>query len=75
MLADEPTANLDPHTGASIIELMRLMQEQYATTFVFSTHDRLLMSHADETFTIDMVRRTRLSVWDRRPKRLATSVV
>ena len=28
------------------------MQEQYATTFVFSTHDRLLMAHADETFTI-----------------------
>jgi putative ABC transport system ATP-binding protein len=52
VLADEPTANLDSHTGASIIELMRRMQEQYATTFVFSTHDRLLMAHADETFTI-----------------------
>ena len=52
VLADEPTANLDSHTGASIIELMRRMQEQYATTFVFSTHDRQLMSHADETFTI-----------------------
>jgi putative ABC transport system ATP-binding protein len=52
VLADEPTANLDSHTGASIIELMRRMQEQYSTTFVFSTHDRQLMSHADETFTI-----------------------
>ena len=52
VLADEPTANLDSHTGASIIELMRRMQEQFATTFVFSTHDRQLMSHADETFTI-----------------------
>jgi putative ABC transport system ATP-binding protein len=52
VLADEPTANLDSQTGASIIELMRRMQEQYATTFVFSTHDRQLMSHADETFTI-----------------------
>jgi len=52
VLADEPTANLDSRTGASIIELMRRMQEQYATTFVFSTHDRQLMSHADETFTI-----------------------
>jgi putative ABC transport system ATP-binding protein len=52
VLADEPTANLDSHTGASIIELMRRMQDQYATTFVFSTHDRQLMSHADETFTI-----------------------
>jgi putative ABC transport system ATP-binding protein len=52
VLADEPTANLDSHTGASIIELMRRMQEEYSTTFVFSTHDRQLMSHADETFTI-----------------------
>jgi putative ABC transport system ATP-binding protein len=52
VLADEPTANLDSQTGKSIIELMRRMQEQYATTFVFSTHDRQLMSHADETFTI-----------------------
>ena len=52
VLADEPTANLDSHTGASIIELMRRMQEQHSTTFVFSTHDRQLMSHADETFTI-----------------------
>jgi putative ABC transport system ATP-binding protein len=52
VLADEPTANLDSHTGASIIELMRRMQDEYATTFVFSTHDPQLMSHADETFTI-----------------------
>lgn len=52
VLADEPTANLDSQTGASIIELMRRMQEEYATTFVFSTHDPHLMSHADETFTI-----------------------
>ena len=52
VLADEPTANLDSHTGASIIALMRRMQEQYSTTFVFSTHDRQLMSHADDTFTI-----------------------
>ncbi|HET9830582.1 MAG TPA: ABC transporter ATP-binding protein, partial [Vicinamibacterales bacterium] len=52
VLADEPTANLDSQTGASIIDLMRRMQERYSTTFVFSTHDRQLMSHADDTFTI-----------------------
>lgn len=52
VLADEPTANLDSQTGASIIALMRGMQVEYATTFVFSTHDPQLMSHADETFTI-----------------------
>jgi len=52
VLADEPTANLDSKTGASIVDLMRRMQEEYSTTFVFSTHDPHLMSHADETFTI-----------------------
>jgi putative ABC transport system ATP-binding protein len=52
VLADEPTANLDSQTGASIIALMRKMQEEYSTTFVFSTHDPQLMSHADEKFTI-----------------------
>src|SRR5215469_595368 len=52
VLADEPTANLDSQTGASIVDLMRRMQEEYSTTFVFSTHDTQLMSHADETFTI-----------------------
>jgi putative ABC transport system ATP-binding protein len=52
VLADEPTANLDSKTGAGIINLMRRMQEQYSTTFIFSTHDDHLMSHADETFSI-----------------------
>jgi putative ABC transport system ATP-binding protein len=52
VLADEPTANLDSQTGASIIDLMQQMQEEYSTTFVFSTHDPHLMSHADETFAI-----------------------
>jgi putative ABC transport system ATP-binding protein len=52
VLADEPTANLDSTTGASIIELMRRVQAQSRTTFIFATHDPQLMSHADETFAI-----------------------
>jgi putative ABC transport system ATP-binding protein len=52
VLADEPTANLDSKTGAAIVDLMRRMQEEYETTFIFSTHDPHLMSHADETFTV-----------------------
>ncbi|HUB94578.1 MAG TPA: ABC transporter ATP-binding protein [Stellaceae bacterium] len=52
VLADEPTANLDTATGAAIIELMRKVQEDSHTTFIFSTHDPHVMSHADETFTI-----------------------
>jgi len=52
VLADEPTANLDSHTGAEIIALMRQVQEQHAVSFVFSTHDPQLISHADDTFVI-----------------------
>jgi putative ABC transport system ATP-binding protein len=52
VLADEPTANLDSETGAAIVALMREMQRKFATTFVFSTHDPELMSHADQTFSI-----------------------
>jgi putative ABC transport system ATP-binding protein len=52
VLADEPTANLDSATGASIIELMRHVQRESHTTFIFATHDPQLMSHADETFAI-----------------------
>src|SRR6516164_274929 len=52
VLADEPTANLDSATGASIIELMHRVQVQSRTTFIFATHDPQLMSHADETFVI-----------------------
>ena len=47
VLADEPTANLDTVTGASIIALMRRMQAEARTTFVFSTHDPQLIAHAD----------------------------
>ena len=52
ILADEPTANLDSKTGASIIELMRKLQSEVGSTFVFSTHDPQLISHADHLFKI-----------------------
>lgn len=52
VLADEPTANLDSGTGAQIIDLMHQIQNRYRTSFVFSTHDPRLMSHADATFAI-----------------------
>jgi len=47
VLADEPTANLDHKTGASILELMRLVNRIQRTTFVFSTHDRDVMRMAN----------------------------
>ncbi len=47
VLADEPTANLDSATGESIIELMKQMNRDLNTTFIFSTHDPDIMEIAD----------------------------
>ena len=47
VLADEPTANLDSRTGETIIDLMREMNRRDGTTFIFSTHDPKVMSHAN----------------------------
>ena len=46
VLADEPTANLDSDTGHKILELMRRLNEQHRTTFVFSTHDPDVLQYA-----------------------------
>jgi putative ABC transport system ATP-binding protein len=46
VLADEPTANLDSKTGEDIVDLMKEMNEREGVTFVFSTHDKLIMDHA-----------------------------
>ena len=47
VLADEPTANLDSVTGEAIIDLMKEMNRTEKTTFIFSTHDAKVMSHAN----------------------------
>jgi putative ABC transport system ATP-binding protein len=52
VLADEPTANLDSHTAEDIVELMRKINAERGTTFVFSTHDKLVMDHARRVVTI-----------------------
>ncbi|HKK48108.1 MAG TPA: ABC transporter ATP-binding protein [Alkalispirochaeta sp.] len=43
ILADEPTANLDSTTGEAILETMRALNERHGTTFIFSTHDPMVM--------------------------------
>ena len=47
VLADEPTANLDSKTGESIIELMKKINREMETTFIFSTHDPAIVGIAD----------------------------
>lgn len=46
ILADEPTANLDSKTAEELLELMRRLNREKKTTFIFSSHDPLVISHA-----------------------------
>jgi putative ABC transport system ATP-binding protein len=53
VLADEPTANLDSVTGGSILALMRELNQQEGTTFIFSTHDHRVMQLATRIIKIE----------------------
>ncbi len=46
VLADEPTANLDSETGRGLLGIMETMNRKKAVTFVFSTHDGMVMQYA-----------------------------
>jgi putative ABC transport system ATP-binding protein len=52
VLADEPTANLDHKTGEGILQLMKALNQQEGTTFIFSTHDRRVMEMADRVIEL-----------------------
>jgi putative ABC transport system ATP-binding protein len=47
VLADEPTANLDSDTAGSLMDLMRNLNKTKGITFIFSTHDPLVMERAE----------------------------
>lgn len=46
ILADEPTANLDSVTAENLMNLLRNLNDEHGITFLISTHDKLVMSHA-----------------------------
>ena len=52
VFADEPTANLDTDTSNQIITLMRNIQREFHTTFIFATHDEKIVSAVDRIITI-----------------------
>jgi len=46
VLADEPTANLDSKTGTGLLDMMKKMNTEKNVTFIFSTHDSMVMDYA-----------------------------
>ena len=53
VLADEPTANLDSKTSAALLDLMKELNEEEHITFLFSTHDPLVMQRAERVIRLD----------------------
>ena len=62
VLADEPTANLDHKTGRGILRLMKRINREDQTTFIFSTHDQKVIDIADRLIGIEDGEVTRLGV-------------
>lgn len=52
ILADEPTANLDSKNGDQILQLMKKLNRELNTTFIFSTHDAKIVEMCDHVIKI-----------------------
>lgn len=52
ILADEPTANLDSKTGSELLDMMRDLNKKTGMTFLFSTHDKMIMERARRVVTL-----------------------
>jgi putative ABC transport system ATP-binding protein len=53
ILADEPTANLDSHTAEELLDLMRQLNQEKGTTFIFSSHDDRVISQAQRVIRLE----------------------
>ena len=52
LFADEPTGNLDQHTGEKVLEMLFNVIEKYKKTFVLITHDLTLAKRMDRVFSL-----------------------
>jgi len=53
VLADEPTANLDSKTGAALMDLMHDLSRDRHVTFIFSSHDRMVIERAERLIRLE----------------------
>jgi putative ABC transport system ATP-binding protein len=53
VIADEPTANLDSANALKIVDLMRELNNEEKTTFIFSTHDQRLLSNVERLIQLE----------------------
>ena len=52
LLADEPTANLDAKNAHNVLQLMKKLNQELETTFIFSTHDEKVMQYLDRMINL-----------------------
>ena len=64
ILADEPTANLDSESASNLLRLMRDLNEDRGVTFVFSSHDPMVIGEARRVIRL---RDGRVQSDDRKP--------
>ncbi|MDC6177082.1 ABC transporter ATP-binding protein [Ralstonia solanacearum] len=64
VLPDEPTANLDSKAGAALMDMMKALNERRGVTFVFSTHDPMVVERARRVIRL---RDGRIEADERRP--------
>ena len=53
VLADEPTANLDLHTGEEMIELFASLRDELGVTIISATHDLKMLKRSDRILWIE----------------------
>jgi putative ABC transport system ATP-binding protein len=68
ILADEPTAALDSHTGRNVMQMMQDLAHQHGRAVVVVTHDSRVLEFADRTVRMEDGKIVAPSSFERTPK-------